>query len=154
MSNPDTRSVDGRFVSVDPFERFMSKVREEDRGYATPCWIWHGSDRGDGYGSFWLDGRTDLAHRVAYTLLIGPIPEGAELDHLCRVRSCVRPLHLEPVTKRVNVLRSNNPMAINARKTTCRRGHPFTGTWRGRRTCRTCSAIRQQEHRDRKATVA
>ena len=73
----------------------------------------------------------------------GPIPEGLTLDHLCRVRACVNPAHLEPVTLRENTLRSPSaPTAINARKTECLRGHAFTpeNTWvhRSRRCCREC----------------
>lgn len=152
------RSTNGTFMAVDPTARLMSKVREENRGYPTTCWVWQGTTGGGNigqpYGMFWLDGRTQLAHRAAYSLLVGPVPDGLELDHLCRIRLCVRPLHLEPVSSQVNVHRSDSPMGQNARKTLCRRGHPFTGMWRGRRTCRACSAIRTQEHRARKAAAA
>lgn len=145
----------GRFLLADVRERFWAKVVEQDRGYATPCWIWQGarSGRGGAYPQFWMGGRNHLAHRVAYELLIGPIVDGLELDHLCRQTLCVRPLHLEDVTSRVNVLRSGSVAAINARLATCRRGHPFTGTWRGRRTCRPCSAIRTRAQRERRAAA-
>jgi HNH endonuclease len=79
-------------------ERFWEKV-EQGEG----CWLWTGAiDRG--YGQFVWNGRK-RAHRVAYELIIGPIPEGLELDHLCRNKSCVRPEHLEPVTKAENIRR-------------------------------------------------
>lgn len=107
-----------------PEERFWSKV--EIRG-ADDCWLWTAAHHGDGYGLHRHLGRTSRAHRVAYELTIGPIPEGLMLDHLCRVRDCVNPAHLEPVTNRENILRSEiTPPGINARKTHCIRGHEFT----------------------------
>lgn len=71
------------------------------------CWLWTGYCDRDGYGVIGTtDRRSDLVHRVAYLALIGPIPDGLELDHTCRVRNCVRPAHLEPVTHLVNVRRA------------------------------------------------
>lgn len=150
MTALTARDEAGRFVAVDAFERFYAKVVEQDRGYATPCWIWTGGTTDQGYGLFWL-GTSVLAHRFAYELIVGPIPDGLELDHLCRVTACVRPLHLDPVTPRENVHRSDSPMGINARLERCRKGHEFTGAWRGRRTCRTCATERQRAHRARAA---
>lgn len=145
----------GRMLPVPIEERFWTHVTEEDRGYATPCWIWTGGT-GAGYGRVWHDGTTQTAHRVGYELVTGEtVPPDRELDHLCRVRLCVRALHLEVVTPRENVLRSPTaPPAINAAKVRCRRGHEFTGTWRGRRTCRECSRIRTAESRARRGTAA
>lgn len=84
-------------------------------------------------------------HTVAYELLVGPIPKGLEPDHLCRVRACVRPSHIEPVTPRENVRRGTSPVAMNAAKTHCPKGHPYAGTnlvLRGKlkrnRVCRIC----------------
>jgi hypothetical protein len=84
-----------------------------------------------------------VAHRLVYEELVGPIPEGMELDHLCRNTSCVNPAHLEPVPHRVNVLRGVGPTAENAVKTECVNGHPLTGRnlcirKEGGRKCRTC----------------
>lgn len=74
----------------------------EDRGHSTPCWVWQGAQKGNGYGSVRSGGKSVAAHRLYYARAKGPIPEGLELDHLCRVRLCVNPDHLEPVTHAVN----------------------------------------------------
>jgi hypothetical protein len=81
---------------------------EEDRGHDTPCWIWCLCTDGGGYGQTKVGGRAQLAHRVYYERHVGPIPDGLELDHLCRVRNCVNPDHLEPVTSAVNTQRGNS----------------------------------------------
>lgn len=96
-----------------------------------PCWRWLAYVGKHGYGLFRLDNQMRLAHRVVYELLVGPIPAGLELDHLCRVRSCVNPKHLEPVTRSENILRS--PLRAsgfgggiaNSKKTHCPNGHPY-----------------------------
>ena len=120
--------------------RFWEKVAQ-----VGDCWEWQARrSAAGGYGLFAPDGHnTVCAHRFAYEDLIGPIPEGLQLDHLCHNTRCVNPYHLDPVTPRINVLRSANPMAVNSRKTHCKRDHPFdeanTGVdGRGRRFCRTC----------------
>lgn len=100
------------------------------------CWSWTGNHDDKGYARVWRDGRTALAHRVAYIETVGPVPEGLELDHLCRNRGCVRPDHLEPVTHTENMRRS--PLAM-ARREVCQRGHPIEYIRpSGRRGCRTC----------------
>jgi hypothetical protein len=79
---------------------------EEDRGHSTPCWIWQLSLHArTGYGAKKTNGVSTLAHRAVYEHHVGPIPDGLELDHLCRVRACVNPAHLEPVTHKENVRR-------------------------------------------------
>ena len=83
-------------------ERFIDKL------YFCPmsgCWIWEGWESGNGYGKVWFEQRGQMIHRVVYRLLIGPIPKNHVLDHLCRVRACCNPAHLEPVTAQVNTLR-------------------------------------------------
>jgi len=111
-----------------------------------PCWTWTGYTSGFGYGRVKLRSgaqRTANAHRVFYECLVGPIPDGLQLDHLCRVRNCVNPDHLEPVTQRENVLRGVGLSAVNARKTHCSQGHPLSGDnlkieVSGRRRCLAC----------------
>ena len=117
------------------------------------CWRWLGRRQPNGYAKF-----KDLyAHRVAYELVCGPIPEGMQLDHLCRKRDCVNPGHLEPVTQRENILRGIGIPAVNAKKTFCVHGHPYTPEntfyWRGKnrrfwgRHCRICYNITEASRR-------
>lgn len=73
-----------------------------------PCWVWTAARHGKGYGMFSVDRKRKVrAHRFAYEMMVGPIPEGLDLDHLCRNRACVNPEHLEPVTRSVNLKRGN-----------------------------------------------
>lgn len=118
----------------------------------TPCIPWSGKGREKGYGKWWgrrngQKARSHPAHRIAYENAKGPIPEGLQIDHLCRNRACVNPDHLEAVTGRVNVLRGMNPPAQNARKTHCVRGHEFTPENtrmdRGYRFCLKCAERRR-----------
>lgn len=109
------------------------------------CWEWTASLDKKGYGQFELNGRNRRAHEVAYELLRGIIPDGLEPDHVCKNTRCINPDHLEPVTHRENVLRGTSPMAINARKTHCGRGHELSGRNLGvrdggNRYCKRCSA--------------
>lgn len=124
--------------------RFWMKV-----GRSGDCWEWSGADT-TGYGHFRLPGRRDvLAHRYAYEYLIGPIPGGLQLDHLCRNRRCVNPEHLEPVTQAENIRR--------AAKTHCVHGHELAGDnlyideRRSSRECRTCRRAAMVAFRQRQA---
>ncbi|WP_084779743.1 HNH endonuclease signature motif containing protein [Planobispora rosea] len=107
------------------------------------CWEWTGGRQSRGYGHFSVtrDVR-HLAHRFAYEDLVGPIPEGFQIDHLCRNVLCVNPDHLEAVTQQENIARSNGLGVVNAAKTHCPYGHPYDEAntyWRGKkRTCREC----------------
>lgn len=96
-------------------------------------------------------GKKVAAHLLIYEELIGKVPSNLELDHLCRFGQCVNPWHLEPVTSKTNILRSNGPAAINARKTKCLQGHPLKGEnlqvvgARKTRRCRECANKKQRE---------
>jgi len=107
------------------------------------CWIWIGRTE-RGYGRVNYRGSRIRVHRLVYEHMVGPIPEGLTLDHLCRVRACANPEHLEPVDPVTNAGRGNSPPALNSRKTHCVRGHPLTGEHLtnhpdGRRRCKTCT---------------
>lgn len=129
-------------VNTGDLDRFLSKIERPDSG----CWLWTGWQfSGTGYAGFGIGGRSILGHRFAYQVLIGAIDDGLHLDHLCRVRHCVNPAHLEPVTPRENTMRSAGPSAVNARKTHCPRGHEYSpeNTYRtpeGGRHCKACGS--------------
>ena len=121
-------------------ERFWSKVHQTPCG---GCWLWTASTNWRGYGEFRLEGKNRAAHRLAYESEVGPIPDGYEIDHLCRVRNCVNPAHLEAVTHRENLLRGETLPARAAAKTHCPQGHPYSGDNlyvypSGKRRCVTC----------------
>lgn len=108
------------------------------------CWEWVGAvNPQTGYGQTWEDGVCLTPHRMMYQRTKGVIPEGLEIDHLCRNRLCCNPDHLEAVTARVNIARSNAPNAVAGRTGICKRWHPFDekNTYtrpNGMRMCRTC----------------
>jgi hypothetical protein len=112
------------------------------------CWIWTAA-LNDGYGVFWTGERNTYAHRFAYEQLVGEIPTGLQIDHLCRNRSCVNPEHMEPVTGRVNILRGYTFAAQQASRTHCPEGHAFTeeNTYRrgNHRECLKCRRRRARE---------
>lgn len=126
--------------------RFRRRIEVDAAG----CWLWTGRVEPSGYARMSVSGRHVMSHRVAYTLLVGPIPDGLELDHLCRVRRCVNPEHLEPVTPVENTRRGE---AISQRfraRTHCEQGHPFdieNTEWverPGKRPYRQCRACRRK----------
>ncbi len=118
------------------------------------CWLWQRTTT-HGYGHKPVNGRYVRAHRWAYELLVGPIPEGLELDHLCRDRACINPAHLEPVTRRENAKRGSAGLINAARqraKTHCKNGHPFNEAntrvnRKGYRECRACAREKMQRRR-------
>lgn len=114
--------------------RFARKIYVHQDG----CWLWSGTITSRGYGQFVRGGRREPAHRVAYEVAVGPIPDGMQLDHLCRERSCVNPTHLEPVTCRENLLRGETLAAKNVAKTTCPSGHTYDRREGNRRRCSKC----------------
>lgn len=138
-------------------ERFMSKVEFDPNG---GCWLWAGANDGNaGYGRFMADHAlgTRQAHRAAYALFCGPVTDGLEIDHKCRVTACVNPTHLEPVTRQENMRRAPKlglgfgGAANGARqkaKTHCPQGHEYAihasarkDGWRG---CKICRAVQQR----------
>ena len=138
-----------------PYGRFFRFVNK------TPtCWEWTGW-RTLGYGQFGIHGKVRGAHRISYEWHVGPIPDGMEIDHLCRNPGCVNPAHLEPVTDRENKRR------VAEQRTHCPQGHPYSGDnlviermfRRGRvslsRKCRTCvRATAKRGYHRRKAMAA
>ncbi|WP_269858901.1 HNH endonuclease signature motif containing protein [Streptomyces sp. RPT161] len=122
--------------------RFWAKVAIDPAGHL----LWTANKSRGGYGLFRAGDSTVIAHRFAYEALVGAIPEGMQLDHLCRIRHCVAPNCLEPVTPRENTLRSEGLAALNAVKTHCLNGHPFdeNNTYincHGNRQCRECQRV-------------
>ena len=138
-----------------PIDRLLDLIVIDENG----CWIFQGA-KVRGYGRFAIGTKTrgdrvlTSPHRVAYMYFVGPIPDGLELDHLCRVPACCNPDHLEPVTSSENVRRGTSLPAVNARKTHCKRGHPFDEAntmidCNGSRQCRVCRNLRQRMNRAR-----
>lgn len=137
------------------------KIRREHVPGATApgeCWVWTGHCDQNGYGRITVNGRNCFTHRVVYEMLVGPVPEGLESDHLCRVRNCCRPAHLEPVTHHVNVLRGEK-----ATRTRCIYDHPLSGdnlyirvrkNGARERTCRACQGRRAAKRAARLAAAA
>jgi hypothetical protein len=124
------------------------RVREEDRGFSSPCWIWQLSLDAYGYAQGSPRGRVCKIHRFTYEELVGPIPAGLVSDHLCRNRNCVNPGHIEPVTNLENVRRGRAAQ----KWTHCKRGHELSGAnlkldHRGRQSCRLCAHLSYVERR-------
>lgn len=134
-------------------ERFWEKVSPEPN---SGCWLWAASEKNGGYGQFWDGERNVRAHRWAYETYRGPIPSGLQMDHLCRVRCCVNPFHLEAVTQQENIRRGDAgkyPTAglYRKNKTHCPKGHEYnarnTYIYNGWRFCRECNNISSARRR-------
>jgi hypothetical protein len=124
-------------------ERFWAKVNKTDT-----CWLWTACKKADGYGQIGVGGgKLKSAHRLSYEMHVGPIPPGLVIDHLCRIRHCVNPAHMEAVTPQVNTARGIGGHNMSA-KTHCPSGHAYTPDNIVRRadrkrSCRTCCNARQ-----------
>lgn len=143
------RRVKGPVPRLDEW-RFFSRVR-----LASECWEFTALAP-DGYGRFWFEGRNVRAHRWLYERMVAELPQGLQLDHLCRNRACVNPYHLEPVTPRVNTIRGDTAPARNVLKASCPAGHPYEGanlriTPTGHRVCRACHRRNAAESRRKRA---
>lgn len=150
-------------------ERFWAKV-DKAGGYppaphrivAGQCWVWTASGKGNGYGQFWVNGAYELAHRVAWSLRYGPIPDDREVDHLCRRRECVNPGHMELVTHKVNSVRASLHR-VYALAERCCRNHDLTDpanvyvyyrkNGRRVRRCRPCTALLTRRYREQRRTA-
>lgn len=136
--------------------RVLRRVSTQD---PDKCWLWLGALRPNGYGAV-NRGRGGegmvYVHRAVYEALVGEISTGLVLDHLCRIRNCVNPAHLEPVTQGENVMRGASHIAQNPAKTHCPHDHPYdevnTYVYRGHRQCRTCRDVHRRAHRERVAS--
>lgn len=144
----------GTFDLPTPMGRLSKYIRRTET-----CWLWAGALDRHGYGATFYDGRVQRAHRAVYMELVGEIPQGLVLDHLCRTPACVRPDHLEPVTDAENLRRGLDPNRAKKAQTHCKHGHPFEGRnliieSNGCRRCRTCLNAAQQRSKAKKKVSA
>ena len=133
-------------------EKFLARVgiRSTDE-----CWYWRGSICPKGYGRYWEGNKNNKPHRYSYEKIVGLIPDGLVIDHLCRNRDCVNPFHLEPVTNRENCIRGNTGKHMRD-KTHCKQGHILGGenlymSPNGARNCRVCRSSATKRYLVRRA---
>lgn len=150
MNSQGRKSGGDRWRKVSPAERLLGHVIHDE---ATGCWNYKGTVNGSGYGSAHINGTRQTWHRACWIAFVGEIPDGLELDHLCKNRRCGNPAHLELVTRRENLLRGDGWAGRNARKTHCPKGHEYTEAntswYRGQRKCRKCHAARERARKQR-----
>lgn len=148
-----TGSVELLDRSIPLADRLWPRINKRGDG----CWVWTGALNASGYGVIGLGAMTlARVHRLTYEMLVGPIPEGLQLDHLCRVRACCNPTHLEPVTNRENFLRGEHPIARAVRSNRCARDlHDMAVTAHvrpnGTRYCRACASAAKRRREGRAA---
>jgi hypothetical protein len=161
--DPAIETQPGRSMSLE--QRILSRI---DRRGADDCWLWTDRITEAGYATYGVPGTTAFVHRWMYQRFVGPIPDGAELDHRCHSddkrcpggpcvhRRCVNPQHLEAVSHRTNMLRGRGVSAENVVKTHCLNGHPFDAgnTYihpkKGTRRCRACQSERSRKAYERR----
>ena len=136
-------------------DKYNTKINKTEN-----CWLWTGTLDDKGYGITRVNNKNSRAHRIIYELLVGKIPDGLQIDHLCRVRNCVNPNHLEPVTQDENK-RRNVPFRKEVLKTHCKNGHEFSekntkirmrngNPWR---VCKKCKIIAQVKYMKNKGHI-
>jgi hypothetical protein len=140
-----SQCFNARKSRLSPRDRVASEVNIDA---LTGCWNWRNKPSStNGYGSLRVKMRQVPSHRYSYEAFVGPVPDGLELDHLCRNRRCVNPEHLEAVTHRENLMRS--PITFSGKgavRTHCKHGHPFRKS-HAPRYCHTCHCIQEQKRR-------
>lgn len=131
-------------------DRILAKTNPEPN---TGCWLWDAAINRDGYGIVGIKGRSVEAHSALYKIVCGEVPPGLELDHKCRVRCCVNPDHLEPVTHHENMSRSSH-----ATRTHCPSGHPYSGDnllqSKHGRFCRACNRLAAAKYKKKRRVDA
>jgi hypothetical protein len=137
-------------------EFILARIREEDRGYTSPCWLWQLGLTPTGYAKTFIAGfgKNTRVHRASYAIFVGPIPDGLTIDHLCRVKHCCNPAHLEPVTDEENRRRAiANGLVVGrfVRQTHCKHGHELVGenvrtSKNGNRFCVICHRARHRKY--------
>jgi HNH endonuclease len=136
-------------MTHEDFARMSKYIVAGDSG----CWLWTGRTNGKDYAQTTVGSKKAYVYRVLYVYLKGSFPQGTEVDHLCRVRRCVNPAHIEPVTHQENMKRGKTISALNLQKSTCPQGHAYSGTnSRGDRICHPCYAEAARAYRLRKKT--